>query len=41
MAKTISFVESTGQGKIEIHFLTAVSYPFVDATEVIPDPDAN
>jgi hypothetical protein len=41
MTKTVSFVEPTGQDKIEIYFLPGVSYPFVDAIEVIPEPDAN
>jgi hypothetical protein len=41
MTKTVSFVEPTGQDKIEIYFLPDVSYPFVDAIEVIPEPDAN
>ena len=41
LTKTISFVEPTGQDKIEIYFQPRVSYPLVDAIEVIPEPDAN
>jgi hypothetical protein len=41
LTEVVSSVEPTGQDKIEIEFLPKVSYAFVDAIEVIPEPDAN
>ncbi|MGB6429661.1 MAG: malectin domain-containing carbohydrate-binding protein [Candidatus Acidiferrales bacterium] len=39
MTRTFSYVEPTKQDKIEIFFVPGVSYPLVDAIEVIPEPD--
>jgi hypothetical protein len=39
MTRTFSYVKPTKQDKIEIFFVPGVSYPLVDAIEVIPEPD--
>jgi hypothetical protein len=41
MTRTFSYVEPTKQDKIEIFFVPGVSYPLVDAIEVIPEPDTD
>jgi hypothetical protein len=39
LTRTFSYVAPTKQEKIEIYFVPGVSYPLLNAIEVIPEPD--